>query len=46
MVLQERAKQPGELEFVTAFPTDRAYLEKLKRESVLIEIKKPQSYGD
>jgi len=42
VVLEERKKR-GEFDFVTAFSADFAYLEKLRRESALLEIKKPQS---
>lgn len=42
VVLEETAKT-GQLEFVSAFPASSEYLEKIKKESVLIEIKKPQS---
>jgi len=43
VVLEEREK-PKLLEFVTAFPADESYPQKIRRESGLIEIKKPQSY--
>lgn len=46
VVLQACEKEGYEFEFVTAFPADQAYLEKIRRESALLEIKKPQSYGD
>lgn len=49
VVLQpsERRGQDEGLEFVTAFNADRAFLDKIRRESALIETKKkPQSYGD
>ncbi len=43
VVVLEQSKTPGELRFVTAFPADAGYIEKLRRESTLEEIKKPQS---
>jgi hypothetical protein len=43
VVVLEIKNNPGELEFVTAFPADSSYLEKIRRESTLLEIKKPQS---
>lgn len=46
VVLQACEKQGYEYEFVTAFPADRAYIDKIRRESALLETKKPQSYGD
>jgi hypothetical protein len=42
-VVLEETETMGVLDFVTAFKADRGYLEKIKRESVLIETKKPQS---
>ena len=42
VVLEERPN-PGELEFITAFPADTDYLDKIKKESMLVETKKPQS---
>lgn len=42
VVLEERPN-PGELEFITAFPADESYIENLRKESYLIETKKPQS---
>jgi len=42
VVLEETAKT-RQLEFVSAFPASGEYLEKIKKESVLIETKKPQS---
>lgn len=42
VVLEER-KRPKELEFITAFLADESYLQNIKRESSLMEIKKPQS---
>lgn len=42
VVLEER-KERKVLEFITAFPADDSYLEKIRRESGLLEIKKPQS---
>lgn len=46
VVLQPCGKDGYEYEFVTAFPADRAYVDKIRRESALLEMKKPQSYGD
>lgn len=46
VVLQVSKKDGYDFEFVSAFPADRAYLDKIRRESVLIETKMPQSYGD
>lgn len=42
VVLEER-KQPKELEFITAFLAEESYLQNIRRESSLMEIKKPQS---
>lgn len=42
VVLEEREKQKV-WEFFTAFPADESYLKKIRRESGLMEIKKPQS---
>ncbi|HOD28181.1 MAG TPA: hypothetical protein PKH03_03125 [Syntrophales bacterium] len=42
VVLEERKGQ-NVLEFITAFPADKAYLAKIRRESTLLETKKPQS---
>lgn len=42
VVLQENVKT-GELEFISAFPADRSYIQKIQRESVLVETKMPQS---
>jgi hypothetical protein len=43
VVVLEIRNEAGMLEFITAFPADSAYLEKIRRESTLLEIKKPQS---
>lgn len=45
VVLEETSNHQA-FNFISAFPADRSYLEKIQRESVLIEIKKPQSFGD
>lgn len=42
VVLEER-KHLKELEFITAFLADESYLQNIRRESSLMEIKKPQS---
>ncbi|GAB6270240.1 MAG: hypothetical protein STSR0003_00790 [Smithella sp.] len=42
VVLEER-KEEKTLEFISAFPANESYLEKIRQESALIEIKKPQS---
>lgn len=42
VVLEERPNL-GELKFITAFPADENYLKKIRKESLLIETKKPQS---
>lgn len=42
VVLEER-HDPATLEFITAFPADENYLMKIRRESLLLETKKPQS---
>ena len=42
VVLQENAKT-GDLEFISAFPADRNYIQKIQRESALVETKMPQS---
>ena len=42
VVLEERPN-PGELEFVTAFQADVVYLDRIRKESMLVETKKPQS---
>lgn len=46
VVLQPCRRAGYDYEFVTAFPADRAYLDKIRRESALLEMKKPQSFGD
>lgn len=46
VVLQEQTNPGGELEFVTAFSAEESYIQKIRQESALLEIKKPQSYGD
>ena len=46
VVLQACEKEGYAFEFVTAFPADQAYLDKIRHESALLEMKKPQSYGD
>ena len=43
MVVLEERKEPKLLEFITAFPADESYLQKIRQESGLMEIKKPQS---
>lgn len=43
VVVLEQRKKPCILSFVTAFPADSDYIEKIRRESELHEIKKPQS---
>lgn len=43
VVLQERTNPGGELEFVTAFPAEESYIQKIRQESALLETKKPQS---
>jgi len=42
VVLQEKEKT-GDLEFLSAFPADRSYIQKIQRESALVETKMPQS---
>lgn len=42
VVLEERDGGDG-LDFISAFPADEGYLKKLRRESFLVETKKPQS---
>lgn len=42
VVLEERDGGDG-LDFISAFPADEGYLKKLRAESLLVEIKKPQS---
>lgn len=42
VVLEERKEQKV-LEYITAFPADESYLSKIRRESALMETKKPQS---
>jgi type I restriction enzyme R subunit len=42
VVLEERDGGDG-LDFISAFPADNGYLKKLRAESLLVEIKKPQS---
>jgi len=39
----EARKEEKTLEFISAFPANESYLEKIRQESALIEIKKPQS---
>lgn len=43
VVVLEETKKKKELNFISAFPAETFYLEKIRRESVLIETKKPQS---
>lgn len=43
MVVLEELDEPKALEFITAFPADESYLEKILQESGLIEIKKTPS---
>lgn len=43
VVLNEEKGNPVRLVFVTAFPADAAYLKKIREESALLEIRKPQS---
>lgn len=45
VVLEESGKEK-ELNFISAFPADTSYLEKIRRESVLLEIKNPSLNGD
>jgi hypothetical protein len=42
VVLEERPNHK-EYEFVSAFPADEAYVQKIRKESLLLETKKPQS---
>jgi hypothetical protein len=42
VVLQENEKT-GDLEFLSAFSADRSYIQKIQRESALVETKMPQS---
>lgn len=46
VVLQACALEGFDFEFVTAYPADRSYLDKIRRESARLEIKMPQSSGD
>ena len=43
VVLQACEKMGYDFEFVTAFPADQAYLEKIRCESARLDVKKPQS---
>lgn len=43
VVLNEEKGNPGKLVFITAFPADESYLRKIRGESALLEIRKPQS---
>lgn len=43
VVLDDEANKSGKLVFITAFPADENYLTKIRKESVLLEIRKPQS---
>jgi hypothetical protein len=45
VVLEER-EEPKVLEFITAFLADESYLEKIRQESGLLEIKNPSLNGD
>lgn len=45
VVLEER-DIPKTLEFITAFPADESYLQKIRGESALMEIKNPSLNGD
>ena len=42
VVLEER-NNPETLKFITAFPAEETYLKKIRKESLLLETKKPQS---
>lgn len=43
VVALEERKEEKTLEFISAFPVNESYLEKIRQESALMEIKKPQS---
>jgi hypothetical protein len=43
MIIIPEREEPKVLEFITAFSADESYLEKIRQESGLMEIKKPQS---
>jgi len=43
VVVLDEQKEQRTLEFISAFPANECYLEKMRRESALMETKKPQS---
>lgn len=43
VVVLDELKERRTLEFISAFPADESYLEKMRKESALMETKKPQS---
>jgi hypothetical protein len=46
VVVLDEQKEQKTLEFISAFPADESYLEKMRRESTLMEIKSPSLNGD
>jgi hypothetical protein len=46
IVVLEETEKGKVLNFISAFPAETSYLEKIRRESVLIEIKNPSLNGD
>ena len=46
VVVLDEQRQQKTLEFISAFPADDSYLEKMRRESTLMEIKSPSLNGD
>lgn len=46
VIVLEVSGKEKELNFISAFPADTYYLEKIRRESVLLEIKNPSLNGD
>ena len=43
VIVLEETEREKELNFISAFPADTVYVEKIRRESALMETKKPQS---
>jgi hypothetical protein len=46
VVVLEMGKKPKELEFIAAFIADEQYLQRIRKESSLLEIKNPSLNGD
>ena len=46
VVVLDEQKEQKTLEFISAFPVDDSYLEKMRKESTLMETKSPSLNGD